>query len=322
MKRIIAILLALCLALSAAACSTEKPLPTAEPTPTMEDSYKPVSFLNHGVRITVASMPQKVVTAGPNCTEVFCALGLGDKVVGKSMENHSNGALARYKDAVDAIPTLSVGYPTAQQIIDSGCEFLYASSWIFNDKLSVTELEKAGITVYVSEASDFDSLFAELRDIGKVFLSGRTEQVISEQNTQLEAVKNALGEITEPKTVFVLDSFIGDKLFTAGSGNIETACIETAGGVNIFAELEKPWDTVEKSELIALNPEYIVIHDYSGSEYDAKVTALKADPELNTLDAVQNERFICLSLEDIMPGMRSVPTVQTLAKALYAEKFN
>lgn len=322
MKRIIAILLALCLALSAAACSTEKPLPTAEPTPTMEDSYKPVSFLNHGVRITVASMPEKVVTAGPNCTEVFCALGLGDKVIGKSMENHSNGALARYKDAVDAIPTLSVGYPTAQQIIDSGCEFLYASSWIFNDKLSVTELEKAGITVYVSEASDFDSLFAELRDIGKVFLSGRTEQVISEQNTQLEAVKNALGEITEPKTVFVLDSFIGDKLFTAGSGNIETACIETAGGVNIFAELEKPWDAVEKSELIALNPEYIVIHDYSGSEYDAKVTALKADPELNTLDAVQNERFIRLSLEDIMPGMRSVPTVQTLAKALYAEKFN
>ncbi len=322
MKRIIAILLALCLALSAAACSTEKPLPTAEPTPTMEDSYKPVSFLNHGVRITVASMPQKVVTAGPNCTEVFCALGLGDKVIGKSMENHSNGALARYKDAVDAIPTLSVGYPTAQQIIDSGCEFLYASSWIFNDKLSVTELEKAGITVYVSEASDFDSLFAELRDIGKVFLSDRTEQVISEQNTQLEAVKNALGEITEPKTVFVLDSFIGDKLFTAGSGNIETACIETAGGMNIFAELEKPWDAVEKSELIALNPEFIVIHDYSGSEYDAKVTALKADPELNTLDAVQNERFIRLSLEDVMPGMRSVPTVQTLAKALYAEKFN
>ena len=322
MKRIIAILLALCLALSAAACSTEMPLPTAEPTPTTEDSYKPVSFLNHGVRITVASMPQKVVTAGPNCTEVFCALGLGDKVIGKSMENHSNGALARYKDAVDAIPTLSVGYPTAQQIIDSGCEFLYASSWIFNDKLSVTELEKAGITVYVSEASDFDSLFAELRDIGKVFLSGRTEQVISEQNTQLEAVKNALGEITEPKTVFVLDSFIGDKLFTAGSGNIETACIETAGGVNIFAELEKPWDAVEKSELIALNPEFIVIHDYSGSEYDAKVTALKADPELNTLDAVQNERFIRLSLEDVMPGMRSVPTVQTLAKALHAEKFN
>lgn len=322
MKRIIAILLALCLALSAAACSTEKPLPTAEPTPTMEDSYKPVSFLNHGVRITVASMPEKVVTAGPNCTEVFCALGLGDKVIGKSMENHSNGALARYKDAVDAIPTLSVGYPTAQQIIDSGCEFLYASSWIFNDKLSVTELEKAGITVYVSEASDFDSLFAELRDIGKVFLSGRTEQVISEQNTQLEAVKNALGEITEPKTVFVLDSFIGDKLFTAGSGNIETACIETAGGVNIFSGLEKPWDAVEKSELIALNPEFIVIHDYSGSEYDAKVTALKADPELNTLDAVQNERFIRLSLEDVMPGMRSVPTVQTLAKALYAEKFN
>lgn len=322
MKRIIAILLALCLALSAAACSTEKPLPTAEPTPTMEDSYKPVSFLNHGVRITVASMPQKVVTAGPNCTEVFCALGLGDKVIGKSMENHSNGALARYKDAVDAIPTLSVGYPTAQQIIDSGCEFLYASSWIFNDKLSVTELEKAGITVYVSEASDFDSLFAELRDIGKVFLSGRTEQVISEQNTQLEAVKNALGEITEPKTVFVLDSLIGDKLFTAGSGNIETACIETAGGVNIFSGLEKPWDAVEKSELIALNPEFIVIHDYSGSEYDAKVTALKADPELNTLDAVQNERFIRLSLEDVMPGMRSVPTVQTLAKALYAEKFN
>ncbi len=319
MKRITSLLLALCMMLSLCACAADEPIPTAEPTP--ENTYKAVSFLNHGVRNTVVSLPQKVVTAGPNCTEVFCALGLSGHVIGKCMENHSNGPLEQYKSAVDSIPTLSAGYPTAQQIIDSGCDFLYATSWIFGDNLTVTELEKAGITVFVSEASDIESLFAEMRDLAKIFLVDSIEEIISEQNTQLEAVKNTLGNVTEPKKVFVLDSFISDKLFTAGGSNIETDCITAAGGVNVFSGLEKPWDAVEKSELIAADPEFIIIHDYSGSEYEDKVTALKADPDLSTLSAVQNERFIRLALEDVMPGMRTVAAVDTLAHAMYPDMF-
>ena len=225
MKRIVAFLLCLVMAFSLCACKGNEPEPTAQPTaqPTPEESYAPVSFRNHGKQSTVTALPQKVVTAGPNCTEVFCALGLADKVIGKCMENHSLGALPEYADAVESIPTLSIGYPTAQQIIDSGCDLLYASSWIFDDDLTVAQLEKAGITVYVSEAETIEAVWQEMRDLAKVFNVENIEEIVSEQSTRLEAVTDKLGEITEPKTVFVLDSFIGEKLYTAGSSNIESA---------------------------------------------------------------------------------------------------
>ena len=211
MKRIVAFLLCLVMAFSLCACKGNEPEPTAQPTaqPTPEESYAPVSFRNHGKQSTVTALPQKVVTAGPNCTEVFCALGLADKVIGKCMENHSLGALPEYADAVESIPTLSIGYPTAQQIIDSGCDLLYASSWIFDVDLTVAQLEKAGITVYVSEAETIEAVWQEMRDLAKIFSVENIEEIVSEQSTRLEAVTDKLGDVTEPKTVFVLDSFIG-----------------------------------------------------------------------------------------------------------------
>ncbi len=323
MKRIIALLLCLAMAFSLCACKGSEPEPSAQPTaePTPESSYAPVSFRNHGKLSTVTSLPQKVVTAGPNCTEVFCALGLEDKVIGKCMENHSLGALPEYADAVASIPTLSVGYPTAEQIIGSGCDFLYASSWIFDDELTVAQLESAGICVYVSEAETIDALWNELRELGKVFLVGNIDALVSEQSVSLEALSGKLGDVSEPKSVFVLDSFIGDKLYTAGSSNIESAYICAAGGVNAFSELTKEWDVVEASELAAADPWCIIIHDYTGSSYDDKVAALKADEQLSQLDCVKNERFIRLSLEDAMPGIRCVSTVEAIAQFLYPELF-
>lgn len=321
MKRIITFILCLAMALSLCACKGGEEKPASTPAATPVESYAPVSFRNHGKQSTVTALPQKVVTAGPNCTEVFCRLGLESKVIGKCMENHSLGALPEYAEAVEKIPTLSVGYPTAQQIIDSGCDFLYASSWIFSDDLTVAQLEKAGITVYVSEAETIEALWQELRDLAKVFNVENTEEIISEQSTRLEALTDRLRDVAEPKTVLVLDSFIGDKIYTAGGGNIESDCIAAAGGQNAFAALTKAWDAVDIASVVDADPWCIIIHDYEGSSYDDKVAALKADPELSQLDCVKNERFIRLSLECAMPGMRAVPTVETIAQFLYPDKF-
>lgn len=69
------------------------------------------------------------------------------------------------------------------------------------------------------------------------------------------------------------------------------------------------------------DPWCIIIHDYEGSSYDEKVAALKADPQLSQLDCVKNERFVRLSLEDAMPGIRCVSTVEAIAQVLYPDMF-
>lgn len=318
MKRLLSFILCLCMVFALCACDSSEPQPTPEPTET-EPAYTPVTFENHGRRTTVTKPPEKVVTAGPNCTEIFCALGLADYVTGKFMENHSQGALPELEEAVEDIPTLFEGYPSLKDITQSGCDFIYASNWIFDGELTVDDIEDAGITVYVSEATGLESLWNELRDLAKIF-GVDAEELINSETARLDAVSTALNGI-EPKKVLVLDSLIGEKVYTAGSGNIETVCISCAGGTNVFSELQKPWDAVSREEVLASNPDFIIIHDYKGSSFDDKLAALKADPILSNLDCIRNGCIIKLPLENVMPGMRSALTVETIAHAMFPDQF-
>ena len=321
MKRIVSFFLEFIMIFNLCACSNE-PLETPVPTPASTESrYLATSFRNNGKRTIVHSMPERIVTAGPNCTEIMCALGLEDKVIGKCMTNHSKGALDEYKDAYKSIPTLCEGYPTFDEIINSGCDFLYASSWIFTDDLTVKMLEDKGIIVYVNEATTYDELWMEINDLNRVFcLEDTGDTVVKAQTDRISAVADVIKD-AEPKKVLVLDSFIGEKVFTAGRANIETAYIASAGGENIFGALEKSWDAVSVEDIVEANPDYIIIHDYKGSSYDDKVAALKENSELKYLDCVRNESFIKLSLENVMPGMRSAVTVETIAQTMFADLF-
>ena len=103
-------LLALALALSLlAGCgtATETVESQTEVAESVEDGYYPVTVTNYDREVTVESRPEAVLTLGPNCTELFVALGLGDLVIGRSLVNHSRGPLDEYADEVNAIPELN-----------------------------------------------------------------------------------------------------------------------------------------------------------------------------------------------------------------------
>jgi len=304
------------------ACNNPEPVETATPSPeSTADTYTPVTFRNNGKRAAVSAMPEKILAVGPNCTEVLCALGLADKIIGKCMTNHSKGALKELADAYDSVPVLCKGYPTLDQIVESGCDFVYASSWLFDKTLTAQMLEDRGITVYVNEADDYNSLWEEITDLGNIFcVQDAAEEIIAEQTAAIEAISAVIYK-EEAVKVLVLDSFIGDKLYTAGGTNIETEYIASAGGVNVFAELDDAWDAVTVDDVIAANPDYIIIHDYSNSSYADKVKALQEDEQLQYLDCVRNSCFIKLPLTNVMPGMRSAVTVEKLANKMFAELF-
>ena len=182
-------------------------------------------------------------------------------------------------------------------------------------------LEDKGIIVYINEATTYDELWMEINDLNRVFcLEDTGDTVVKAQTDRISAVADVIKD-AEPKNVLVLDSFIGEKVFTAGRANIETAYIASAGGENIFGALEKSWDAVSVEDIVEANPDYIIVHDYKGSSYDDKVAALKENSELKYLDCVRNESFIKLSLENVMPGMRSAVTVETIAQTMFADFF-
>ncbi len=318
MKRLTALLLCLAMLFSLCACSGDEEKKKTEDKET--EKYEAVKVENHGKTVTVKEMPQKVVTAGPNCTELFCALGLSDLVIGKCMSNHSAGALEEYADDYYTVPDIAEGYPTLEQLTASGCDFICATDWIFGENLTVKSLENAGITVFVLDSDDIGDMYRDIRAIAKIFgVSEAAEELISKDAARISAVTEALPE--EAARVLVLDSFLGSKVYVAGAYSYENSLIAAAGGVNVFAELEKAWDAVTVEDIIAADPDFIIIHDYKGSGYDEKLNALLNNPALSQLNCLADGQphVMCLPLENCFPGVRCSLAVEAIAAALHAD---
>lgn len=282
----------------------------------------PVVVENYDRTVEFSNKPQRVLTLGPNCTELFVALGLEDYVIGKSLVNHSRGPLEEYRDKVNKIPQLNYGSATREAVISSGADFIYALDWEISDGgVNIDEVSQYGMKVYVNSATTLEQQYKEIEDIGKIFkVEDVAKKFIDEQKDRINSVNNTLKDVT-PVKVLVYDSG-NDGIFTCSGSNFESLLIEQANGKNIFDDInEKQWITVSYEEVLKRNPDVIVIHDYDAPSVDEKIAEIKTNPILAQLDCVKNNRFAIITLESVLPGNRMAYAVESFAKAFYPELF-
>ncbi len=331
MKKLISLVLVSAFLLSVlTACSNQNNIGRNDTSKNSEQSSTdnsntgvyPMSFDNYDREVTVTKKPEKVLTLGPNCTELFASLGLENYVVGRSLINHSRGPLTEYADAVHKIPELNYATATREAILTSGADFIYALDWeIGEEGCNIDEVGEYGMTVYVNSATTLDEQYQEILDLGKIFgVEERAEGFVADQKARLEAVQEKLKD-QEPVEVLVYDSG-NDGVFTCSGINFESLLVGLAGGSNLFDDLkEKQWITVSYEEVLARNPDVILIHDYDSPSVEEKIAEIKANPTLSQLDCVKNERFAIISLESVLPGNRMAYAVESMAKDFYPEIF-
>lgn len=287
-----------------------------------DDSVYPMTFENYGRELTVDKRPEKVLTLGPNCTELFVALGLGDYVIGRSLVNHSRGPLEEYADAVNAIPQLNYSSATREAILSSGADFIYALDWEISDTgCNIEETGEYGMSVYVNSATTLEEQYQEILDIGKIFgVEDTAQRFVNEQQARIDAVQQRLSG-QEPLDILVYDSG-NNGVFTCSGSNFESLLIELAGGHNIFADLsDQQWVTVSYEEVLARDPDVILIHDYDSPSVEEKIAEIKSNPTLAQLECVRKERFATITLESVLPGNRMAYAVESMAAAFYPEVF-
>lgn len=282
----------------------------------------PITLDNYGREVTINKRPEKVLTLGPNCTELFVALGLSDLVIGRSLVNHSRGPLDEYKEEVESIPQLNYGSATREAIISSGADFIYALDWEISDEgCNIEEAESYGMNVYVNSATTVEQQYQEILDLGKIFgVEDRAQEYVNSQKERIATVQEKIKDQT-PLNVLVYDSG-NDGVFTCSGINFESLLVDLAGGKNIFDDLdERQWVTVSYEEVLQRNPDIILIHDYDSPSVEAKINEIKTNPTLANLDCVKNERFATITLESVLPGNRIAYAVESLAKDFYPDLF-
>ena len=322
-SRTLCLLLALMLALSLlAGCGTADTAQSQNDTAAADDGHYPVTVSNYDREVTVDSRPEAVLTLGPNCTELFVALGLGDLVVGRSLVNHSRGPLDEYADGVNAIPELNHSSATRERILSSGADFIYTLDWeVGEEGVVIDEVEEYGMNVYVNSAKTLEDQYKEIEDIGKIFnVEDAAAEFIQDQKNRIAEVQEKIkGE--EPVKVLIYDSG-NDGVFTCSGTNFETLLVELAGGKNIFDDLtERDWVTVSYEEVLAREPDIILIHDYDSPSVEEKIKEITSNPVLSQLDCVKNQRFATIQLESVLPGNRMAYSVERMAADFFPDLF-
>ena len=238
MKRFFSLTCALALtATLLTGCGNSASQPDPSASQPEETDYTPVTLTNYGREITVSKLPEKVLTLGPNCTELFVALGLGDRVIGRSLVNHSRGPLPEYADGVNAIPELNYASATREAILTSGADFIYALDWEISDEgCNLEEAAQYGMTVYVNSATTLEEQYQEIEDLGRIFgVEDTAAAFVADQEARISAVADTLAG-QEPVKVLVYDSG-NDGVFTCSGSNFESLLISLAGGQNLFEDL-------------------------------------------------------------------------------------
>ena len=312
----------LCAMFLSGCSNTSSKTPASDTAAATGGDFTPITLNNYGREITISKRPQKVLTLGPNCSELFVALGLSDLIVGNSLDNHSRGPLPEYEAAVNAIPELNHASATREAVLSSGADFIYALDWeISEEGCNIEEAEQYGMTVYVNSATTLEQQYQEILDLGLIFgVEDKAEAFVEDQKSRIAAVQEKVKD-REPLKVLVYDSG-NDGVFTCSGSNFESLLIGLAGGENLFDDLsEKQWVTVSYEEVLAREPDIILIHDYDSPSVEEKIAEIKANPTLSQLDCVQNERFATITLESVLPGDRMAYAVESLAAVFYPEVF-
>ncbi|MBD3949720.1 ABC transporter substrate-binding protein [Tuanshanicoccus lijuaniae] len=262
----------------------------------------------------IAKAPEKIITMGPNVTEMVVALGAYESIIGTTLTNHSRGPLEEYKAIYEKLPELAFGSASRESVLASGAEYVFGIDWEFSESgLNIEELEKNGMKVFVEKAKTIDELYSEISEVSKILeREAEGEKLIAKIKEEVASVK----PIQEKKKVLVFDSE-NNGVYTAGGTNFATRLIEAAGGTNIFDDIkDKEWSAVSYEEVLSRNPELIVVLDYDVPSSEEKIKSIKANPVLSQLDAVKNEKFLVLPLENFLPGVRMGQTVKSINEAL------
>jgi iron complex transport system substrate-binding protein len=319
-------------------CSTSAARSTGTgPVDTVASGY-PVTISNCGTPETFTKAPTRAVSNDINTTEDMLALGLGPHMVGDFGVTGDGPVGApvpsEYLAAFDKVRDVSSDYFTLEQLVALRPDFLFAG-WNYGlqvgTNLTPQNLATYGIKTLALtescahvEASDdsvsIDDTYQDLTDLGEIFgVESRATHLIDSMKSQIASVHNRIRGL-QPVTVFDYDS--GESAPFTGPGlAMPTAEIALAGGTNIFANLEQTWTTVSWEQVVAANPQCIIINDYGTPTAAQKEQFLKTDPITKNLEAVKNGCFLPLSYDEVTPSPRDAEAVVAIAHWLHPSVF-
>ena len=159
-------------------------------------------------------------------------------------------------------------------------------------------------------------MYVDIRKLGKIFdVEDKAEELCKQIEKKFNEVKSKV-DSTKKYKVMGFDSG-ADKPIVAAGKSLENLLIEEAGAENVFKGIDKQFATVGWEDVIAKNPDFIILHE-TPEDKGAKnlINILKNNKELKNVTAVKNEKFIVVPLRYMFSGIYTVDAFELIVQGL------
>jgi iron complex transport system substrate-binding protein len=261
---------------------------------------------------------QRIVSLVPAVTEMLFAIGAGPQVV----------AVSSYDDFPAQVKSL----PRVGALLDPDVERILA----LRPQLVVSygsqsdlhgQLKRASIPVYSYRHAGIGGIFTTMREVGTATgHAAEAERLARSIEAQLGSIRARVKDRRRPRTLLVFErdpqSLRG--LYVSGGRGFLHEMLEIAGGVNVFADVEREAVQPSHETLIARAPEVILEIRATGllSPAGAKGKDRDAWNVLASVPAVRNGRMYFMNGDHMLvPGPRVAQGTEAFARALHPDVF-
>ena len=291
---------------------------------------------------------QKIVSLLPAATEIVCALGLEENLVGRSHEcdfppsvkqlpicseanipdNLSSAAIdVKVKELLtDALSVYTVKRDVIKQlspdvvITQAQCEVCAVSLREVEEALE-DYLDKQS-TIISLQPDSLDSIFNNIREVAAVLnVSENGEQLIEDLQQRVDIIRHKLKFMENKPTVACIEWL--EPMMV--SGNWVPELVSIAGGVPILAENGKHSPYVKWEDIQQQDPDVIIVMPcgFSVERTMKEVNLLLQLPGFTEMKAVKNDRFYIVDGNQYFnrPGPRIVDSIEILAEIIHPKQF-
>jgi iron complex transport system substrate-binding protein len=256
--------------------------------------------------------PRRVVSLVASNTEIVCALGLGDRLVG--LDDFSD-----WPPAVQHLPRVGRDLDIdVERVARLEPDLVLASLSVPGMERNVERLAASGVPHAVIEPRGLDGVFENVRQVAALLGEPeRGERLAAELRERMAAIVAAVAPAAARHRPRVYWEWWPRPPITPGGRSWMTRLIEKAGGRNIYADLDRESAPVTLEGVASREPEVVVLC-VCGAKKLPDVASVYARAGWEQMPAVRNRRAYAL-LEPWYgrPGPRLVDGLAELAQVLH-----
>ncbi|MTI67840.1 MAG: ABC transporter substrate-binding protein, partial [Firmicutes bacterium] len=238
----------------------------------------PIKVKNGNEEYIIKKEPEKIVSLAPGVTEKLYALGVLDKVKGRTQ-------YCNYPKEVKNITNIGSLYePNLETIIDINPDIVIGETH-FKEK-HLNKLNSAGInTVAKSTATDIEGVYEYMIELGAIvnrnYEARALVSSLKSKATRAEYILKDIKENEKPSVYYVVGTGQSGE-YTAGGNTFISSLINLAGGKNIAKDIDGWSYSIEK--LVDNDPDIIF-----GAKYN--INTMVNGENYQSLSAIRKNKY-------------------------------